>query len=58
MKGKAPIRRSLNYLNAGQIVLKERIKVFSVNYNTFGEHHDGARYLLIIQSNIFYLFSI
>ena len=44
MKGKAPIRRSLNYLNAGKIVLKERIKIVSVNYNTFGEPHDGARY--------------
>lgn len=43
MKGKAPIRRTLQYLNGGKLVLKERVKIFSVNYNTFGDHHDGAR---------------
>lgn len=43
MKGKEPIRRSIKYLNAGNLVLKDRIKIFSVNYNTHGEHHSGAR---------------
>jgi len=43
MKGPAPVRRTLKYLNAGRIVLKERIKIFSVNYNTVGDHHKGAR---------------
>nr|CAD7458435.1 unnamed protein product [Timema tahoe]CAD7598027.1 unnamed protein product [Timema genevievae] len=43
MKGKAPIRRTLKYLEAGKIVFKERVKIFTVNYNTFGEHHQGAR---------------
>lgn len=43
MKGNAPIRRTLNYLNAGKLVLKDSVKIFSVNYNIFGEHHDGAR---------------
>lgn len=43
MKGKAPIRRTLEYLSSGKLVLKERVKIFSVNYNTFGDHHDGAR---------------
>lgn len=43
MKGPAPVRRTLQYLNAGRLVLKERVKIFSVNYNTFGDHHDGAR---------------
>jgi small subunit ribosomal protein S25 len=43
MKGKAPIRRTLKYLKAGSLVLKERIKIFCVNYNDFGEHHKGAR---------------
>lgn len=43
MKGKAPVRRSLQYLNAGRLALKEKIKVFSVNYNTYGDHHEGAR---------------
>jgi hypothetical protein len=45
MKGKAPIRRTLKYLEAGSLVLKERVKVFCVNYNVFGDHHKGARYV-------------
>ncbi|XP_052903536.1 probable 28S ribosomal protein S25, mitochondrial isoform X1 [Anopheles moucheti] len=43
MKGRAPIRRTLQYLNAGQLMLKDKVKIFSVNYNTYGEHHEGAR---------------
>lgn len=43
MKGKAPIRRSIKYLSGGNLVLKDRIKIFSVNYNTVGDHHAGAR---------------
>ena len=43
MKGPAPVRRTLKYLEAGRIVLKEKIKIFSVNYNTAGDHHQGAR---------------
>jgi len=43
MKGKAPIRRTLRYLLAGSLVLKDRVKVFCVNYNHHGEHHKGAR---------------
>lgn len=46
MKGKAPIRRTLKYLEAGSLVLKERIKIFCVNYNHHGNHHKGARYIL------------
>lgn len=43
MKGKAPIRRTLQFLQSGRLVLKDRIKIFTVNYNTHGEHHQGAR---------------
>lgn len=43
MKGKAPIRRTLNYLNRGKLVLKNQIKVFCINYNFNGAHHDGAK---------------
>ncbi|XP_017063756.1 probable 28S ribosomal protein S25, mitochondrial [Drosophila eugracilis] len=43
MKGREPIRRTLNYLNAGKLVLKDKVRIFSVNYNTFGDHHAGAR---------------
>ncbi|KAJ9577933.1 hypothetical protein L9F63_025206, partial [Diploptera punctata] len=43
MKGKAPIRRTLKYLQSGSLVFKDRVKVFCVNYNTQGLHHEGAR---------------
>ncbi|XP_034489495.1 probable 28S ribosomal protein S25, mitochondrial [Drosophila innubila] len=43
MKGREPIRRTLQYLKAGRLVLKDRIRIFSVNYNTYGNHHAGAR---------------
>lgn len=43
MIGAAPIRRTLKYLNAGKLVLKDGIQIFSVNYNTYGKHHHGAR---------------
>jgi hypothetical protein len=46
MKGRAPIRRTLKYLEAGCLVLKERINIFCVNYNYHGDHHKGARYIL------------
>ncbi|KAK6622578.1 hypothetical protein RUM43_008420 [Polyplax serrata] len=43
MIGKAPIRRTLQYLERGKIVFRETVKVFSVNYNMNSEHHSGAR---------------
>ncbi|XP_026478435.1 probable 28S ribosomal protein S25, mitochondrial [Ctenocephalides felis] len=43
MKGKFAVRRTLKYLESGKLLLKDRIKIFSINYNTFGEHHQGAR---------------
>ncbi|KAJ2941549.1 hypothetical protein O0L34_g14602 [Tuta absoluta] len=43
MKGRAPIRRTLNYLNSGKLVLKDKVKVFSVAYNTIGENNTGAK---------------
>nr|BAN21151.1 mitochondrial ribosomal protein S25 [Riptortus pedestris] len=43
MKGLAPIRRTLKYLEAGPLFLKDRVKIFSINYNTSGKHHEGAR---------------
>lgn len=43
MKGRAPIRRTLNYLNYGKLMLKNQIKVFSINYHLHGDHHAGAR---------------
>lgn len=43
MVGPAPVRRTLKYLEAGKLVLKDKIKIFSVNYNTSGDNHHGAR---------------
>ncbi|KAL5288346.1 MRPS25 family protein [Megaselia abdita] len=43
MKGREPVRRTLQYLNASRLVLKDKVKIFSVNYNTHGENHKGAR---------------
>jgi small subunit ribosomal protein S25 len=43
MKGAAPIRRTLNYLEKSKLLLKDRVQIFSVNYNTHGDNHEGAR---------------
>lgn len=43
MIGTAPIRRTLKYLQAGKLVLKDKIQIFAINYNTSGQHHAGAR---------------
>ncbi|XP_037036096.1 probable 28S ribosomal protein S25, mitochondrial [Bradysia coprophila] len=44
MIGRAPIRRTIKYLSAGRLALKDNVKIFAVNYNTFGgDHHAGAR---------------
>ncbi|XP_017885431.1 probable 28S ribosomal protein S25, mitochondrial [Ceratina calcarata] len=43
MIGRSPIRRTVNYLNAGRLILKNEIQIFSVNYNTHGDHHKGTR---------------
>lgn len=43
MIGKAPIRRTIRYLELGKLVLKDSIRIFSINYNTYGDHHLGAR---------------
>lgn len=43
MIGPAPIRRTIKYLNAGRLVFKDQLKIFSVNYNVIGKNHVGAR---------------
>ncbi|KAG8435888.1 hypothetical protein GDO86_007110 [Hymenochirus boettgeri] len=43
MKGKFPIRRTLQYLQSGEIVFKSNVKVMTVNYNTSGKQGEGAR---------------
>lgn len=43
MKGRYPIRRTLEYLQKGDIMFKTRVKIMTVNYNTYGALGDGAR---------------
>lgn len=43
MKGPAPIRRTQQYLSYGKLFLKDKIKIFSINYNDQEDHHQGAR---------------
>ncbi|NXO87179.1 RT25 protein, partial [Sitta europaea] len=37
------VRRTLQYLNQGDVVFKSSVKVMTVNYNTAGELSEGAR---------------
>jgi len=48
MKGIAPIRRTVKYLQAGKLVLKDRVQVFSVHYNLRGDNHQGAKYVYLM----------
>ncbi|XP_061760251.1 28S ribosomal protein S25, mitochondrial [Nerophis ophidion] len=43
MKGRFPVRRTLEYLRKGDIIFKNRVKIMTVNYNTSGMLGDGAR---------------
>ncbi|XP_015730356.1 28S ribosomal protein S25, mitochondrial [Coturnix japonica] len=43
MKGRFPVRRTLQYLSQGDVVFKSSVKVMTVNYNTAGEPSEGAR---------------
>ncbi|XP_076621213.1 mitochondrial ribosomal protein S25 [Colletes latitarsis] len=43
MIGPSPIRRTLKYLQAGKLILKDAIQIFSINYNTHGSNHQGTR---------------
>ncbi|XP_006160738.1 28S ribosomal protein S25, mitochondrial isoform X2 [Tupaia chinensis] len=43
MKGRFPIRRTLQYLSQGDVVFKDSVKVMTVNYNTHGPLGEGAR---------------
>ncbi|XP_076380118.1 mitochondrial ribosomal protein S25 [Megalopta genalis] len=43
MIGPAPVRRTLSFLNAGKLTLLDQIQIFSINYNSHGQHHKGIR---------------
>lgn len=49
MKGRFPIRRTLEYLQKGDIVFKDKVKIMTVNYNTSGELGEGARSETVLQ---------
>ena len=45
MLGPSPIRRTLKYLNKGDIIFRDIVKIFTVNYtkNDDAVHHQGAK---------------
>ncbi|KYQ50612.1 putative 28S ribosomal protein S25, mitochondrial [Trachymyrmex zeteki] len=43
MIGKEPVRRTVKYLMAGKLILKDKIQIMSINYNIHGNHHRGTR---------------
>ncbi|XP_020285646.1 probable 28S ribosomal protein S25, mitochondrial [Pseudomyrmex gracilis] len=43
MIGKEPVRRTVQYLASGRLVLKDKIQILSINYNSHGRHHKGTR---------------
>ena len=45
MKGVAPIRRTVKYLNASPLIFKPRVKIMMINFNDkeTDKHHEGAR---------------
>ena len=44
MIGPAPIRRTLKFLEAGRLILKEQIKIMAVHYHLNGQNNKGAKY--------------
>jgi hypothetical protein len=55
MVGRAPVRRTIKYLEAGRIVLKDKIRIFSINYNIGlgfkNKVHEGKKISLVIAQN-------
>uniref|UniRef100_A0A6M2CS35 Small ribosomal subunit protein mS25 n=1 Tax=Rhipicephalus microplus TaxID=6941 RepID=A0A6M2CS35_RHIMP len=46
MRGPAPVRRTLQYLEKGRLVFKDRVKIMSLNFNTAGrarDRHEGMQ---------------
>ena len=42
MKGRAPVRYTLKYLEAGRLALKDNVRIMTVNYNTGHKPSKGA----------------
>ncbi|XP_061428790.1 small ribosomal subunit protein mS25 [Lethenteron reissneri] len=43
MKGRAAVRRTLDYLQRGDVIFRSAVKIMAVNYNTSGTRSDGTR---------------
>ncbi|CAG5135536.1 unnamed protein product [Candidula unifasciata] len=43
MRGAAPIRRTLGYLEKSNLLLKENVRIVMFNFNTEGKPSDGTR---------------
>lgn len=43
MKGRAPIRRTIQYLEAGRLVLKDQIKILMINYHLNSKNNAGTK---------------
>lgn len=43
MRGPGPVRRTIEYLKSGTLQLHKQVRIFTINYNTFGKHHEGAK---------------
>ncbi|GFS60521.1 probable 28S ribosomal protein S25, mitochondrial [Trichonephila inaurata madagascariensis] len=41
--GKDAIRRTIPYLKQGRLILRENVKVMTINYNDTGDYHKGTR---------------
>ena len=42
MKGRAPVRRTVEYLEKGSLVFKKNIQIMTIHYNTAHEPSKGA----------------
>ncbi|XP_023022346.1 mitochondrial ribosomal protein S25 [Leptinotarsa decemlineata] len=43
MKGPAPIRRTIKYLEGARLALKDQIKIMTINYHVTAPHHQGTK---------------
>lgn len=44
LTGAAPIRRTLQYLDAGRLIFKDRVKIVEIHYNMFWRHYTKPKY--------------
>lgn len=43
MRGRGPVRRTIEYLKSGRLQLHKQVRIFTINYNTFGKRHSGIK---------------